>query len=153
MDAEFHEDGRTIDLISIGMVREDGAEYYAISADFDLQRAQAHPWLAQHVLPLLDPQYTWKPRGAIAREILTFAGPSPEWWAYYGAYDHVALCQLYGPMIALPAAWPKYSRDLKQWADALGNPTLPTQESGEHNALSDARWNAAVYDFLAGLNR
>ena len=28
-DTEFIEDGRTIDLLSIGMVRDDGLEYYA----------------------------------------------------------------------------------------------------------------------------
>jgi hypothetical protein len=29
----------TIDLISIGMVREDGLEYYAVSRDFNLREA------------------------------------------------------------------------------------------------------------------
>lgn len=29
LDTEFHEDGKTIDLISIGIVAEDGREYYA----------------------------------------------------------------------------------------------------------------------------
>ena len=32
-DTEFIEDGKTIDLISIGMVREDGETYYASSPE------------------------------------------------------------------------------------------------------------------------
>ena len=30
-DTEFYEDGKTIDLISIGIVAEDGREFYAVS--------------------------------------------------------------------------------------------------------------------------
>jgi hypothetical protein len=37
-DEEFLEDGRTIELISIGLVREDGAEYYAVSKDATRRR-------------------------------------------------------------------------------------------------------------------
>lgn len=43
-DTEFIDDGRTIELISIGMVSEDGREYYAVSTAFDPQ--QAGPWSA-----------------------------------------------------------------------------------------------------------
>ena len=41
-----------------------------------------------------------------------------------------------------------YTRDLKQWCDSLGNPRLPEQGKGEHNALADARWNRDAYLFL-----
>ena len=34
-DTEFIENGRTIELISIGVVAEDGREFYAISTEFD----------------------------------------------------------------------------------------------------------------------
>ena len=34
-DTEFLDDGKTIDLISIGMVAEDGRELYAVSSEFD----------------------------------------------------------------------------------------------------------------------
>ncbi len=32
-DTEFIDDGRTIELISIGVTAEDGREYYAVSTD------------------------------------------------------------------------------------------------------------------------
>ena len=41
-DTEFIEDGQTIDLVSIGIVASDGREYYAVSTDADLSRA--NPW-------------------------------------------------------------------------------------------------------------
>lgn len=39
-DTEFLEDGSTIELISIGIVCEDGREYYAVNSDMDEKRAQ-----------------------------------------------------------------------------------------------------------------
>ena len=38
-DCEFIEDGTTIDLVSIGVVGEDGREFYAVSTEFDAGRA------------------------------------------------------------------------------------------------------------------
>ncbi len=52
-DCEFIEDGRTIDLVSIGVVDETGREFYAVSTEFDAARAGA--WVRQHVLPQLPP--------------------------------------------------------------------------------------------------
>lgn len=49
-DTEFIEDGHTIELISIGVVAEDGREYYAVSTEFDPERAGSwvpHPCAAQ----------------------------------------------------------------------------------------------------------
>jgi hypothetical protein len=37
-DCEFLEDGKTIDFISIGIVAEDGREFYAVSNEFDTRR-------------------------------------------------------------------------------------------------------------------
>jgi hypothetical protein len=39
-DTEFIEDGRTIDLISIGIVCEDGREYYAVNSDAPWDRVE-----------------------------------------------------------------------------------------------------------------
>lgn len=40
----------TIDLISIGIVAEDGREYYAISKDFNLREAWNREWIRNNVL-------------------------------------------------------------------------------------------------------
>lgn len=144
-DTEFIEDGKTIDLISIGMVREDGATYYAECLEADLSRADQ--WVRENVLVYLGGNK--KPRSVIAAEIVVFAGEHPEFWAYYADYDWVALCQLYGRMIDLPKGWPKFCRDVKQLADSLGSPVLPRQVSTEHHALADAEWDRAAWEFLS----
>lgn len=170
-DTEFHEDGTTIDLISIGIVAEDGREYYAVNSDADWERIKHHKWLCENVIPHLplswgvnEPgPYTFgsgysfivnrrdtrvKPRWVIANEVRDFllTGESePELWAWYGAYDHVALCQLWGRMIDLPKGVPMWTNDLRQEVERLGNPTLPEPDGIKHDALADAKrlqWKA-----------
>jgi hypothetical protein len=77
----------------------------------------------------------------------------PEIWAYYADYDHVVFCQLFGTMMDLPNGFPMYTKDIKQLCDDLGNPELPKQGSGEHNALADARHNQVMYQFLMNLKQ
>ncbi len=146
-DTEFYETGRTIDLISIGIVSEDGREYYAETETADVF-AQATDWLRDNVRPHLRGALFEKPRPIIRQEIISFVGERPELWAYYADYDWVVLCQLFGRMIDLPKGWPMYCRDVKQLCDSLGNPALPKQESGEHDALADARWTKTAWQFL-----
>jgi hypothetical protein len=143
-DTEFIEDGVTIDLISIGLVRGDGSTYYAECKECDY--TYASPWVRTNVLPHLTGQQ--RPRKQIAAEIVEFVGKAPEFWAYYADYDWVALCQLYGTMMDLPKGWPMYCRDVKQWADDLGSPALPEQSSTEHHALADANWTRDAWLFL-----
>jgi len=144
-DTEFIEDGKTIALLSIGIVAEDGRTYYAEPHETDQSRASE--WVKNNVIPYLSGPR--KSREEIRADILRFVGKDrPEFWAYYADYDWVALCQLFGTMMDLPKGWPMYCRDIKQLADSMGNPTLPEQKNGEHNALLDAVHNAACYKFL-----
>jgi hypothetical protein len=147
-DTEFVEDGKTIDLISIGMVREDGATLYFENTECDHSRAS--PWVVENVLyHLSGKHYHQGTRKVIANNILSFVGGAkPEFWAYYADYDWVALCQLYGTMMDLPKGWPMYCRDVKQLCDDVGNPKLPEQTSTEHHALADAEWTRTAWDFL-----
>lgn len=154
LDTEFYEDGKTIDLISIGLVAEDGRTFYACSLDADWPRINREPWLVANVMPHLpeDGAAEWMTREKIRDRLLAFVGSeTPEFWAYYADYDWVALCQLFGRMIDLPSHFPMFCRDLKQFAVDRGNPTLPVQTSGEHDALADARWNREVHAFLMAL--
>jgi hypothetical protein len=169
LDTEFIEDGKTIDLLSIGIVCEDGREFYAQVIDVDHDRAS--PWVKENVLPHFEQcrygkkdhhlngrcydECPWDDREFIANRIRAFCAPEahgkPEFWAYYADYDWVVLCQLFGTMMDLPKGWPMYCRDIKQLCDDLGNPQLPEQGKGEHNALADARWNKVAWDFLLNL--
>jgi hypothetical protein len=143
-DTEFIEDGKTIDLISIGMVREDGAILYFENSECDYLRAS--PWVKENVLPNLVGPSVQADRRAIARLVVEFAGENPEFWGYYADYDWVVLCQLYGTMMQLPNGWPMYCRDVKQEIDRLGIAPLK-QETTEHNALADARHVKALVEW------
>lgn len=145
-DTEFIEDGKTIDLISIGVVAEDGRELYLESDECNLGRASE--WVKSNVIPHLVQGYDGSvhmSRKAIANALVKFCGDKPEFWAYYADYDWVALCQLFGTMMDLPKGWPMYCRDVKQLCDDLGNPDLPKQDSTEHHALADAKWTRQAW--------
>jgi hypothetical protein len=202
-DFEFLEDGRTIEPISVGVVAEDGREYYAvfseIQEDHELHdRICHHRFLMEHVVPFLpmvprrdhipnikqpgtglsdkgrfalDMNSTLvRPKRLIRAELLEFlledypiplisreeagAGPDQqhpgvELWAYFAAYDHVCLAQLWGQMVKMPKGLPWYTMDLKQEMERLG---VSREELGdnaeEHFALSDARWNHATWRWL-----
>ena len=140
-DTEFHEDGTLIVPLSIGVAREDGAEYYAeFYPPKQLEQLDLTPWVVENVVPHLQGGDAIKPTHDVAVDLIKFAGSDPEWWAYYSAYDWVLLCQLYGSMIYLPIGWPMFCMDLKQALVARGNPRLPEQTTVEHHALADARW-------------
>lgn len=172
LDSEFIEDGKTIDLISFGIVRDDGAEFYAQNLECDFSRAS--DWVKQNVFPSLTNFDTetfkpvidadkeggygdWYNRTGIASVLsarmagtgfIHMPDPEVEIWAYFADYDWVVFCQIFGTMMDLPEGFPMYCRDIKQLCDSLGNPKLPEQGKGEHNSLLDARWNKRAYEFL-----
>ena len=176
-DCEFSTTAPVIDLVSIALAADDGREYYAIVKDCNFDALLDSDWLMANVVPTLplglghdgvgrilawDPDLPdfdkVKPREQIAREVQSFVLgtdaeqiPYVELWANYGAYDHVALCQLFGSMIDLPEGFPMWTNDIQQERARLGLAwdELPKQESGEHNALADARHNRTVRRWLA----
>jgi hypothetical protein len=148
IDTDFIEDGSTIDLISIGIVAEDGREFYAVNLNCDFDKAS--DWVKENVIPQLphrsDP--AWATKTAIASNVIRFVIEEPEIWADYGAFDWVAFCWLFGMLIDLPESLPMYYNDLRTEWNRLGRPQLPKQDEGIHNALVDARHNRVIYDFL-----
>jgi hypothetical protein len=257
----FGETKPTIDLISIGIVAEDGREYYAISKDFnlkeawnryDLKEVKCHAgdvilndgvfrkdsntvyikkyWIRDNVLkPIFDELvfkdlsyyaqmfkriHTWsteanpknhtftyknfkklintygKTNKQIAKEIKIFVAnrgdnkdeewileyeynkDKPKFYGYYSAYDHVALCWLFGKMIDLPSGFPMYTIDLKQEMDRIVSKSWKDVEmstwghtgiedikkhhnypkqTNEHSAIHDARWNKQLHNFIKSL--
>jgi len=131
-----------IDLISIGIVCEDGREYYAISNEF--RTKDADDWVKKNVISKLDSKNTfrsglitptmrmagpvWKSNEQIRKDLLTFFGcwrdqlfwRAPEGievYGYYADYDWVLFCSLFGRMIDLPKGFPMYCIDIKQELD------------------------------------
>lgn len=148
-DTEFLEDGRTIEFISIGIVAEDGREYYAVNRDADWNRIGAHEWLMANVVPHLSPMTEWKPKTQIRDEVAAFIlDVEPELWAWYSSYDHVVLAQLFGTMLDLPAGIPMYTNDVRSLVDWTGVDELPKQSGTAHDALDDARHVKAMHDHI-----
>ena len=238
---KYGETKPTIDLISIGIVAEDGRQYYAISKDFNLKEAwnrndldpnhkrnykqKDNYWIRENVLkpifnewmieyngkivrlglpiPLESNEFTYKnfkkwlklkgkTNKHISTEIKNFVYsenresggqivlesfipniyPEPEFYTYYGAYDWVVFCWLFGKMIDLPKGFPMYSKDLKQILDEKVSVFCAKEiqdtsfesavkrikmhkdypkQTNEHNVLADARWNLKLYQFLNSL--
>ena len=171
-DCEFIEDGRTIELVSIGIVAEDGREYYAVNGNVQWERIarSENTWVRENVwkhLPTSGPgqlslnryAQSVKEKWKIAEEVRRFLlgdtrdGQVPliELWGDYPAYDHVCLAQLWGRMTDLPAGLPIRTNCLIQLADSLGisEKNFPKQDPDtQHHALYDAKHNQAVFNAI-----
>ena len=180
IDSEFIEDGRTIELISLAIVAEDGREFYRQNADCSFGRASE--WVWRNVFPHLQHfamrgkrscnareyhgggdthtgrcaghkcpwAYHWEIRDAVLNFCDIGLYGNPEFWGYYADYDWVAFCQLVGTMASLPKGFPMYCRDIQQLREHTGIESLPPHLSSEHSAMNDARWNKLAYEFLTG---
>lgn len=168
-DTEFLEDGRTIELISIGIVAEDGREYYAVNADMPVKAIRENIWVRQNVwvhLPLVGStrklEYRSLDRDSVlvrekrtianeVRQFLTRHNGPVELWGYFSSYDHVVLAQLWGTMMQLPRGIPMWTNDVQQVAASMGlENSLPAQTGTAHNALDDARWTREAWRYLTG---
>lgn len=149
-DTEFMEDGKTIELLSIGIVAQDGRTLYLEAAWAYHSRANA--WVKANVISKLGADRNLVvSREKMQHALIEFVGedPKPEFWAWYGAYDWVALCQIFGTMMDLPEGFPMYVRDVKQLCDMLGNSKLAEQpEHEKHHALNDALWTRDAWFHL-----
>jgi hypothetical protein len=156
IDTEFREERGFLEMLTIGIVAEDGRELYAIDdMAVDRARLNASGFVKDQVLPYVAAPLNIIPmRGSLlaigdaVRAFVAAGGSKPVFWGWFADYDWVLFCWLQGRMIDLPPGWPQYCRDLKQVCDSLGNPKLPSQPK-KHHALSDARWVKAAYDWLA----
>jgi hypothetical protein len=150
LDTEFVATPYTIDLISVGLVAEDGREFYAESSEVDWSKANR--WTLDNVRPQLD--HKSMPREDIGYAVRRFTDGDahPVFWGYFPAYDWVAFSWLFGHMDELPFHYPQLCLDVKQWAIELGDPPLPQQQGTRHHALHDARWTRDAWAFLARLD-
>jgi hypothetical protein len=142
LDCEFAEKRGRVKLISIALVRDNGDEFYAVSAAFKAR--ECNDWVKRHVLPKLPPMAARKTPAQIAKAMRAFIGkPQPQVWTWYGAYDWVLFSwAMGGSMVDLPEGYPMAPLDLKQslYERSLPESVLPATPRDEHNALVDARW-------------
>lgn len=133
--------GGFIDPLSIGVVAEDGREFYEVSLPmFSRDTALLPTFVSDHVLPVIsydnDPLSTAYivPLECIANDLKFFIGSdAPEFWGDYADFDYVVLSTIMGGFEQWPDGWPMYINDFQQ----IGVETLPS--AVPHNALADAR--------------
>lgn len=162
-DTEFLEKDGHIFPISIGIVADEPnnlgvADYYAVLEDAQWETIIKDEWIRENVIPNLGESTTLKPRRQVGAELMafvaSFGGTSEdnELWAYYGAYDHVVLSQIYGRMVDIPEPVPMHTNDIMTIADVLGLPD-PKLDTSSHHALEDARKVRDAYRNLTAKSR
>lgn len=177
LDTEFIEDGKTIELVSLGLVAEDNRELYfqILGASF----SQANEWVWRNVFANLDHfsyrhagrscsaetslgsrvatkcrglSCPWVSKSEAAPLIRSFCDIDkygvPEFWGMFAAYDWVAFCQLFGTMSELPTGFPMFCRELMQVCEPEHTEFAREATSAKHHALLDARVHRDVYDVV-----
>ncbi len=133
VDTEFswQPDVPTIVPISIGIVAEDGREFYAVSRNADAYASEG--WFGENVRAVLGTaKRLWL--AEIRDRIKAFIGDdTPEFWGDCAAFDYVVLSYTMGDFSDWPEGWPMHVNDLQQDAIPSVASAIP------HNALSDAR--------------
>jgi hypothetical protein len=170
-DTEFIEGYRDerhfIDLISIGIVKESGEEFFAYSKEYDYE--EASDWVKEHVIePLYIKadlaavnyinvtnfhRYAGKSLKEIAKGIKKFLSEDNiTLYGYYSSYDHVVLSTIFGTMLDLPDNFPMYTRDIMQIIEGqeLDKDQIlrDVPQVDEHDALEDAKWNKDAYFYI-----
>lgn len=131
-------------LISLGVVCEDGREFYMENALAPIHLANA--FVRREVLPgLVGPASSGFLPYAIADSLQRFVRDKPVFVGWYCACDYWMLQSLFGDFENWPAKWPKHIIDLKQILWLAGDPPIDEGHSGKHNALEDARWAARLF--------
>lgn len=176
LDTEFiPADSSLKGLISIGLCDQDGNEYYAVHRSCAWQSVVWNDWLRANVIPALPMRFpagrddnpgVWlwdeqhpsygalKSPEQIAQDVADFfadtAADETRLWAWYGAQDMCRLHSLWGnDWDVMPAQIPQWFSELEQLRYDRGEPELPGQQAGLHNALADARHNRTIHEFLA----
>jgi len=176
LDTEFlPADPSLSGFVSIGLTDDDGAEYYAVNRDFDMKAFKKIPFMMDHVWPSLP-----KPHGdrrnfgkwprldvtdravktipQIAQDVADYFADThattTHLWAWYGAQDMCRLHSLWdNDWDRMPRQIPQFFHELETLRWQAGNPPMPEQPSGLHNALADARHNRTMHHFLLDAGR
>lgn len=154
-DMEFTNLHQHTTLISLGIVSDDGAEFYAEFTDYD--QAQLNDWLREHVMANL---YLSKPfertsnATSVKGDTKFILGHLQEWiddqgkveiWSDCLAYDWMLFCELFGGALSIPKSIYYIPFDLCTLFKIKGiDPDEKREEFAEmtgskHNALHDAR--------------
>lgn len=171
-DLEFTGLHQGTTLISLGIISEDGRQFYAEATDYD--RSQVSPWIEENIISKLDPWIgPYQPgrvfvkgdREGIAEALREWLSQfdTVEIWGDVLAYDWVVFCELFEVVNEdtaerLPRNVYYIPFDIATLMKIKGvDPDISREEfSGvstlaKHNALDDARIIRACYERLMSL--
>lgn len=178
LDCEFLPADPTIDgLVSIALTDDQGVDYYAVNRGCDWHSLVWNDWMRANVVPSLPLRFplsreenpgVWlwddehpdraglKTPGRIRDDIAAYFtdtdADTTHLWAYYGGQDICRLHSLWdNDWTAMPDQIPRWFNELETLRWQAGNPVLPEQGNGAHNALEDARHNRTIHQFLTSL--
>lgn len=155
------------ELISIGVVLEDGSEYYGCSSEFDCEGTSE--FVKNNVLKHLPENQSRKSLQSIGKDIDEFIGHKEigSVWAVFPTFQQIEnLCrgskpasdihrefadwdfQLLQRLSVASEKMPSFCNDLSLIIGKHESSVLPTNKNA-HNALEDARWNFEVWKNFA----
>lgn len=156
-DTEFDDNGKSVELISIGLVSESGHTYYAESSEYN--RKDANEWLQDNVINNLVSD--GKQLKQIRHEIIYWIDKEKKFmqasdisfWAYFCTWDwylFVRLISKTGLLVDLPENYPQFCNDLQSYMYIENKLHLKyeLENDNKHNALEDAIWNKKLYELL-----
>ncbi|MER7707173.1 hypothetical protein ABTX81_30270 [Kitasatospora sp. NPDC097605] len=150
-------------LISLALTDHQGTDFYAVNSDMNIAALHNNPWLLKHVWP----QLPLTPGGDLdldhpdVRPLADIATGAARYFsthhrqahlhAWYAAQDVVRLHQLWdNDWARMPEDVPRWATDIQSLIAMAGDLVLlPTQDTPEHHALNDARYNRDLYDYTA----
>lgn len=176
LDTEFSEASDPVSLISVGVVADDGREFYWISDKYasppsrkqkssafaEYQKDALHPryfyindcndWVKKNVLPdtvLLAETHVIGDSNLLKTGLTAFTeyDSSVQFWGYYSAYDWFLLASQFKGFDNLPKKWSQTCYDVHQLARTYGiHRELPKKLEPVHNAVVDARWTKQAFE-------
>ena len=155
LDTEFDEKHAV--LISIGVVSQDGRQFYAVNTDYDWSCASQ--WLIDNVQPLLMLDFVSTIKGSAAEicdALVAFVGHDfkTEFWGYKCAWDIVLVHRMFGGYNEISANQhpiPLVCHDLYQLGRSVGITSIKEKVKPfepAHNSLVDARWTKFVHEMF-----
>jgi DNA polymerase III epsilon subunit-like protein len=175
LDTEFTGLHQNTTLISLGMVTEDGKQFYAEPPDYD--KEQVNPWIQENVVDKLlgDRLYEWHDRkddenicvvqcpakdlASVIKAWLQTVCGSPddvEVWHDCGTYDWMLFSELFGGSLKLPSNISYIAFDICTLFKVCGvDPDINREEYAraegrelKHNALYDAQVTKKCFERL-----
>lgn len=158
-DTEFTGLHQNTTLLSIGIVDENGREFYGEMVDYD--ESQLNDWLRDNVIANFTREAIYT-KEQLAKDLKKWLqaydyGEKIEVWSDCLAYDWVLFCQIFGGAFEVPKNIYYIPFDICTFMKVKGvdpdinRETFAGMDGAKHNALHDAKVIKACYEKLQAM--